>query len=144
MRVSSIDYISQQYDQFGIGYNRRNSSGGVRMKQVVRAGLSRYVLTAGTHLRRKIGTVPVVALSEVKIEIVYFLGKGWLHVSMLHQELVKKNSVTLLRSDNSKLGNVRTGAVAHLQRCLAIVGFLDASLHNPRFLSQVRVYYKPT
>ena len=58
------------------------------MKQVVRAGLSRDVLAAVTHSQRKIGTVPIVAFSEVEIEIVYLLAKGWLHVRMLHQELV--------------------------------------------------------
>jgi hypothetical protein len=103
MRVSPIHWISQQYDQFGIGYNRRSSSGGVRMKQVVRAGLSRDVLTAVTHLQRKIGTVPIVAFSEVEIEIVYFLGKGRLHMRMLHQKLVKKSSTALLRPDNEKV-----------------------------------------
>src|SRR5918998_472039 len=103
MRVSPIDWISQQYDQSGIGYNRRSSSGGVRMKQVVRAGLSRDVLTAVTHLQRKIGTVPIVAFSEVEIEIVYFLGKGRLHMRMLHQKLVKKSSTALLRPDNDKV-----------------------------------------
>src|SRR5215208_1481278 len=103
MRVSPIDWISQQYDQFGIGYDRRSSSGGVRMKQVVRAGLSRDVLAAVTHLHRKIRTVPIVAFSEVEVEIVYLLGKGWLHMRMLHQELVKKASATLLRSDNDKV-----------------------------------------
>ena len=73
------------------------------MKQVVRAGLSRDVLAAVTHLHRKIGTVPIVALSEVEVEIVYLLGKGWLHMGMLHQELVKKTSATLLPSDNDKV-----------------------------------------
>src|ERR687890_205923 len=103
MRVSPIDWISQHYDQFGIGQDGRSSSGGVRMKQVVRAGLSRDVLAAVTHLHRKIGTVPIVAFSEVEVEIVYLLGKGWLHMRMLHQELVKKASATLLRSDNDKV-----------------------------------------
>src|SRR5919107_255084 len=64
MRVSPIGRISQQYDQFGIGYNRRSSSGGVRMKQVVWTGFSRDVLAAVTHSQRKIGTVPIVAFSE--------------------------------------------------------------------------------
>ncbi len=88
MRISPLDWISQQYDQFGIGYNRRSSSGGVRMKQVVWAGLSRDVLSAVKRLQWKMGPVPLVAFSEVEIEIVYLLAKGWLHVRMLHQELV--------------------------------------------------------
>ena len=73
------------------------------MKQVVRAGLSRDVLAAVTHLHRKIGTVPIVAFSEVEIEIVHLLSKGWLHMRMLDQELVKETSTTLLRSDNDKV-----------------------------------------
>jgi hypothetical protein len=73
------------------------------MKQVVRAGLSCDVLAAVRDLHRKIGTVPIVAFSEVEVEIVYLLGKGWLHMGMLHQELVKKASATLLRSDNDKV-----------------------------------------
>jgi hypothetical protein len=103
MRVSPINGISQQYDQFGMGHNRRGSPGGVRMKQVVRAGLSRDVLTAATHLQRKMGTVPIAAFSEVEIEKVHFLGKGWLDMGMLHQELIKESSTALLRSDNGKV-----------------------------------------
>jgi hypothetical protein len=34
---------------------------------------------------------------------VYFLDKGWLHMRVLHQELVKKSSTALLRSDNDKV-----------------------------------------
>jgi len=30
------------------------------------------------------GTIPVIVSSEVEIEIVYFFGKGWLHIRMLH------------------------------------------------------------
>jgi hypothetical protein len=138
MRVSPIDRISQQYDQFGIGYNRRSSSGGVRMKQVVRAGLSRDVLTTVTRLQRKIGTVPIVASSEVKIEIVYFLGKGWLHMRMSYQELVKERSTTLLGSDNDKVGqrSYRSSSQSPTMPGSSI-GLLDAPLHNSRFLSQV-------
>ena len=73
------------------------------MKQVVRASLSRDVPATVTQLHRKIGTVPVVAFSEVEVEIVYLLGKGWLHMRMLDQELVKETSTTLLRSDNDKV-----------------------------------------
>jgi len=73
------------------------------MKQVVRAGLSRDVRASVTLLQRKIGTVPIVAFSEVEIEIVHLLGKGWLHMRMLDQELVKETSTTLLRSDNDKV-----------------------------------------
>ena len=104
MRVSPIDWISQQDDQFDVGYEGRSSFGRVRMKQVVRAGLSRDVLAAATHLHRKIGTVPVVAFSEFKVEIVYFLGKARLHLGMLCQELVEKSGTALLRSDNDKVG----------------------------------------
>jgi hypothetical protein len=74
------------------------------MKQIVRASLSRDVLTVVPRLQRKIGTVPIVAFSKVKIEVMYFLSKGWLHMRMLHQELVKKSGATLLRSDNDKVG----------------------------------------
>ncbi len=144
MRVSPIDWISQQYDQFGIGYNRRSSSGGVRMKQVVRAGLSRNVLLAVRHLQRKMGTVPIVAFSEVKVEIVYFLGKGSLHMRMLYQELVEKSSTTLLRSDNEKVGQRSYRSTSQSPEMpSSSVGLLDASLHNPSFLSQMRTYYKP-
>ena len=73
------------------------------MKQVIWAGLSRDVPTAVTHLQREVGAVPIVAFSEVEIEIVYLLGKGWLHMRMLRQELVKKTSTTLLCSDNDKV-----------------------------------------
>jgi hypothetical protein len=73
------------------------------MKQVVRAGLSRDALTAVTRSQRKMGTIPIVAFPEVEIEIVYLLGKGRLHLRMLHQEPVKEASTTLLRSDNDKV-----------------------------------------
>src|SRR3712207_638608 len=142
VRVSPIDWISQQYDQFGIGYNRRSPSGGVRMKQVVRAGLSRDVRAAVTLLERKIGTIPIVAFSEVEIEVVYFLGKGWLHVRMLHQELVKKSSTTLLRSDDEKVGQRSYWSSSQSPKMPDCTGLLGASLQNIRFLSQARTNYK--
>ncbi len=76
MRVSPIDWISQQYDEFGIGHNDRSSLGGVRMKQVVRASLPRDVCTGVWDLQRKIGTVPIFAFSEVKIEIMHLFKEG--------------------------------------------------------------------
>ncbi len=143
MRVSSIDRISQQYDQFGIGYNRRCSSGGVRMKQVVRAGLSCDIRATVTHLQRKMGTIPIVAPSEVEIEVVYFLGKGSSHMRMLHQELVKKSSAALLRSDNEKVGQRSYWSCSQSPVMpSSSIGLLDTSLHNPSFLSQMRRYYK--
>jgi hypothetical protein len=90
------------------------------------------------------GTVPIIAFSEVKIEIVYFLGKGWLHTRVLHQELVKKGSTTLFRSDNDKVWQRSYWSGSHSPRApSSSMGLLDAPLHNSRFLSQVRTYYKP-
>ena len=142
VRVSPIDWISQQHDQFGIGYNCRRPSGGVRMEQVVWAGLSRDVRAAVTLLERKMGTIPIVAFSEVEIEVVYFLGKGWLHVRMLHQELVKKSSTTLLRSDDEKVGQRSYWSSSQSPKMPGCTGLLGASLHNIRFLSQARTNYK--
>src|SRR5215211_372725 len=143
MRVSSIDGISQQYDQFSLGYNRRSSSGGVRMKQVVRAGLSRDVLTAVTHLQRKMRAVPIGAFCEVEIEIVHFFREGWLHMRMLHQELMKKRSAALLRSDNDKVWQHSYWSSSHSPKMPGNVSFFAASLHNSRFVLQARTYYKP-
>jgi hypothetical protein len=100
------------------------------MKQVVWAGLSRDVLRAVTHLQRKMGTVPIVAFSEVEIEVVYFLGKGWLHVRMLHQELVKKTSTALLRSDNDKLWQRSYWSSSQSPKMPGQVSLFAASLHN--------------
>ena len=74
------------------------------MKQVVRAGFTSDVCTDAAYLQRKMGTVPIVASSEVEVKIVYFLHEGWLYTGMLHQELVKESGTTLLRSDNEKVG----------------------------------------
>jgi len=73
------------------------------MKQVIRAGLPRDECRAFARMQRKVGTVPVVALAVVEVEIMYFLHEGWLDTGMLHQELVKESSATLLRSDNEKI-----------------------------------------
>ena len=73
------------------------------MKQVVWAGLSRDTRATETRLQGKMGTIPIVASFEVEVEIVYFFGKGWLHMRMLDQELVKETSTTLLRSDKDKV-----------------------------------------
>ena len=114
------------------------------MKQIVRAGLPRDVSMGVTDLQRKMGTIPIVAPSEVEIEIMYFFGKGSLHTRVLHQELVKKSSTTLLRSDNEKVGQrSRWSGSRSPQMPSSSIGLLDASLHNPSFLSQVRTYYKP-
>ena len=74
------------------------------MKQVVRASFARDVLTAVTKLQRKMGTVPIVAFSEVKVKVMYFLQEGRLNSGMLHQFLVEKSGTTLLCSDNEKVG----------------------------------------
>jgi hypothetical protein len=142
MRVSPIDWISQQYDQFGIGYNRRSSPGRMGMKQVVWAGLPRDVSMGVTDLQREMGTVPIIVFSEVKIEIMHFLHEGWLHARMLHQELVKKSSATLLRSDNEKVGQRSYWSSSQSPKMPGSIGLLGASLHNLRFLSQVQAYYK--
>ncbi len=112
------------------------------MKQVVRAGLPREVSTGVTHLQRKMGTVPVVAFSEVKIEIMHFLGKSWLYIGMLHQELVKKSGTTLLGSDNDKVWQRSYWSSSQSPKMPGSIGLLGASLHNLRFLSQVWAYYK--
>ena len=105
------------------------------MKQVVWGGFTRDVLTAVVNLQRKMGTVPIVAPSEVEIEIVHLLGKGPLHVRMLHQELVEKSGTTLLRSDNDKVRQRSYRAGSQSANVPGgSVGFLDTSLHNPRFL----------
>src|SRR5215217_2461819 len=143
MRVSPIDWISQQYDQFGIRYDRRSSSGDVRMKQIVRASLSRDVFAAVTRLERKIGTVPIVTFSEIEIEIVYFLSEGRLHMRVLHQELIKKSSTTLLRTDDEKVGQRPYRSCSQSPKAPGSVSLLDPSLHNSRFLAQARTYYKP-
>src|SRR5215211_38911 len=103
MRVSPINGVSQQYDQFGIGHDRRGSLWGVRMKQVVWARLSRDVPVVVSNLQRKMGTIPIVTFCKVEIEIVDFLSKGWLQTRMLHQELVKKRSSALLCPDNDEV-----------------------------------------
>ena len=74
------------------------------MKQVVWAGLSRDVLMAVAHSQWKMGTVPIVAFSEVEIEIVYFLVKSGLDLRVLHEKAVEKGSTALLRSDNKEIG----------------------------------------
>src|SRR3712207_1010622 len=111
------------------------------MKQVVRAGLSCDVLTAVTHLQRKIGTVPIVAFSEVEIEVVYFLGKGWLYIRMLRQEPVEKTSTRLLRSDNYEIWQRSYRSSSQSPKMPGKVSLLAASLHNSGFLPQVRTYY---
>lgn len=113
------------------------------MKQVVRAGLSRDVLLAVKRLHWKMGPVPLVAFSKVEIEIVYFLGKGWLHTRMLHQELVKESSTALLRSDDDKVRQRSYWSSSHSPKMPGKVSLFAASLHNSRFLPQVRMYYKP-
>jgi len=114
------------------------------MKQVVRAGLPRDVSMGVTDLEREMRTIPIVAPSEVEIEIMYLFGEGSLYMRMLHQELVKKSSTTLLRSDNEKVGQRSYWSSSQSpQTPSSGIGFLDASLHNPSFLSQMRTYYKP-
>ena len=113
------------------------------MKQVVRTGFPRDVCTGVAHLQRKVGAVPLVAFSEVKIEIMYFLHEGWLYTGMLHQELVKEGSTTLLCSNNEKVGQCPHWSSSKSPMMPGSIGLLDASLHNLRFLSQVRTYYKP-
>ncbi len=113
------------------------------MKQVVRAGLPRDVCTGVAHLQRKIGTVPIVAFSEVKIEIMHFFKEGRLHTRMLHQLLVEESGTTLLRSDNEKIGQRPHWSSSQPPKTPGGIGPLDASLHNSRFLSQGRTYYKP-
>ena len=114
----------------------------MRVKQVVRAGLSRNVLLAVGHLQRKMGTVPIVAFSEVEVEIVYFLYEGWLCTGVLHQELVEECGTTLLRSDNKKVGQRPHWGSSQSPSMPGSIGLLVASFHNLRFLSQVRTYYK--
>src|SRR4028119_1280457 len=112
------------------------------MKQVVRAGLPRDICTGVAHLQRKIRTVPIVALSEVKIEIMHFLNEGWLHVRMFHQESVEETSTTLLRSDNEKIGQRPNWGSSRPPETPGGKSLLDASLHNLRFLSQLHKDYK--
>src|SRR5215208_144739 len=144
MRVSPVHGISQQCDQFGIGYDRRSPSGGVRMKQVIRAGLSRDVLIVVRHLQREIGTVPIVAFSVVEIKVVYLLGEGRLHIRMLHQELVQKSSATLLRPDNEKVWQRSHLSSSQSPKMPGKISLFAALRHNSCFLLQVRVHYKPT
>ena len=88
------------------------------------------------------GTVPIGAFSEVKVEIMYFLQEGWLNTGMLHQELVEESGTTLLRSDNEKVGQRPHWSSSQPPKMPGSMGLLDASLHNLRFLSQVRTNYK--
>ena len=112
------------------------------MKQVVRAGLARDVCAGVAHLQRKMGTVPIVTFSEVKVEVMYFLHEGWLYTGMLHQEFVKESGTTLLSSDNEKVGQRPHWSSSQSPSMPGSIGLLDASFHNLRFLSQVRTYYK--
>ena len=64
------------------------------------------------------------------VEVVYFLGKGWLHVRMLHQELVKKTSTALLRSDNDKLWQRSYWSSTYSPKMPGQVSLFAASLHN--------------
>jgi hypothetical protein len=112
------------------------------MKQVVRAGLPRDVCTGVAHLQRKMGTVPIMAFCEVKVEVMHFLHESWLNTGMLRQELVKESGATLLRSDNEKVGQRPHWSSRQSPSMPGSIGFLVTSFHNLRFLSQVRTYYK--
>ena len=114
----------------------------MRMKQVVRAGLPRDVCTGVAHLQRKMGTVPIVAFCEVKVEVMYFLHESWLNTGMLHQELVKESGATLLRSDNEKVGQRPHWSSSRSPKMPGSIGLLVTSFQNLRFLSQVLTYYK--
>jgi hypothetical protein len=113
------------------------------MKQVVRAGLPCDVCTGVARLQREMGTVPIVAFSEVEIEVMYFLHEGRLYTGMLHQELVKESGATLLRSDDEKVGQRSYWSSSQSPEMPGSICLLDAALHNPSFLSQMRTYYKP-
>ena len=112
------------------------------MKQVVRAGFTKDVCTGAAYLQRKMGTVPIVAFSEDGVEITYFLHEGWLCTEMLHQELVKECGTTLLRSDDEKVGQRPHWSSSQSLSIPGSISLLVASLHNLRFLYQVRTYYK--
>ena len=112
------------------------------MKQIVRASLPCNVRARGTQTNRKMGTVPIVAFSEVEVEVMYFLHEGWLYVRVLHQELVKESGATLLRSDNEEVGQRPHLSSSQSAKMPGSIGLLVASFHNLRFLSQVRTYYK--
>ena len=62
---------------------------------------------------------------------------------MLHEELVKKSSATLLRSDNDKVWQRSYWSSSHSPKMPGNVRFFAASLHNSRFVLQARTYYKP-
>ena len=113
------------------------------MKQVVRACLPRDVCTDVAHLQREMGTIPIVAFPEVEVEVMYFLHESWLDTGMLHQELVKESGATLLCSDNEKVGQRSDWSSGQSPEMPGSICLLDAALHNPSFLSQVRTYCKP-
>jgi hypothetical protein len=100
------------------------------MKQVVRAGLPCDVCTGVAHLQREMGTVPIVAFSDVKVEVMYFLHESWLNTGMLHQELVKESGATLLRSDNEKVGQRPHWSSSRSPKMPGSICLLDAALHN--------------
>ena len=112
------------------------------MKQVVRAGLSRDVYTGVAHLQREMGTVPLVAFSEVEVEVMHFLHESWLNTGMLRQELVEESGSAFLCSDNEKVGQRPRWSSSQSPRMPGSIGLLVTSFHNLRFLSQVLTYYK--
>src|SRR5215210_1988974 len=116
-----------------MGYYDRGSLGGVRMKQVVWAGLPRDVCTGVAYLQRKMGTVPVVAFSEIEVEIMYFLHEGWLYTGVLHQELVQESGATLLRSDNEKVRQRPYRSSSQSPKMPGSISLLGASLHDHAF-----------
>jgi hypothetical protein len=76
------------------------------------------------------GTVPIVAFSDVKVEVMYFLHESWLDTGMLHQELVKESGATLLRSDNEKVGQRPHWSSSRSPKMPGSICLLDAALHN--------------
>ncbi len=74
------------------------------MKQIIGAGFSRDVRPVLAYLQGELGTVPVLAFSEVKVEVMHFFDESGPDVRMLRQKPVEERGAALLCSDHEKVG----------------------------------------